>query len=201
MLARRAAFGPVTVTRYGKTATIHAEAITCLWHGVFGPRRVQVLLIRDVSATGYDLALVTTDLDASPAAVIERYASRWSIEVAIEDARQVFGAGQPRTWLRPGEPAPPPYCYQADNAVRRLSGMIPISHRVLQPHTSSLQPEPLSFWSARGRSVSLGADTYNKVFCAGVVRPELDSSSIAAGRRWRSRSMERHYEVLIPYGS
>jgi hypothetical protein len=56
---------------------------------------VQVLLIRDVSATGYDLALVTTDLDASPAAGIERYASRWSIEVAIEDARQVFGAGQP----------------------------------------------------------------------------------------------------------
>ncbi len=38
VLARRAAFGPVTVTRYGKTATIHAEAITCLWHGVFGPR-------------------------------------------------------------------------------------------------------------------------------------------------------------------
>jgi Transposase DDE domain len=94
VLARRAAFGPVTVTRYGKTATIHAEATTCLWHGVFGPRRVQVLLIRDVSATGYDLARVTTDLDASPAAVIERYASRWSIEVAIEDARQVFGAGQ-----------------------------------------------------------------------------------------------------------
>ena len=55
---------------------------------------MQVLLIRDVSATGYDLALVTTDLDASPAAVIERYAGRWSIEVAIEDARQVFGAGQ-----------------------------------------------------------------------------------------------------------
>ncbi len=94
--ARHAAFGPVTVTRYGKTATIHAAAITCPWYGVFGPRRVQVLLIRDVSATGYDLALVTTDLDASPAAVIERYTSRWSIEVAIEDARQVFGTGQAR---------------------------------------------------------------------------------------------------------
>jgi hypothetical protein len=79
-----------------RAATIHAAAITCLWYGVFGPRRVQVLLIRDVSATGYDLALVTTDLAASPAAVIERYASRWSIEVAIEDARQVFGTGQAR---------------------------------------------------------------------------------------------------------
>ena len=31
-----------------------------------------------------------------PAQVIERYAARWSIEVAIEDARQIFGAGQAR---------------------------------------------------------------------------------------------------------
>jgi len=28
--------------------------------------------------------------------VIERYASRWSIEVAIQDAKQIFGAGQAR---------------------------------------------------------------------------------------------------------
>ncbi len=54
------------------------------------------MLIRDRSAAGYDLALVTTDTAANAAQVIERYASRWSIEVAIEDARQVFGAGQAR---------------------------------------------------------------------------------------------------------
>jgi hypothetical protein len=95
-LAADAAFAPVTVTRYGKTATIHAAAITCLWYGAFGSRPVQVALIRDASAAGYDLALVTTDPDADPAAVIERYAARWSIEVAIEDARQVFGTGQAR---------------------------------------------------------------------------------------------------------
>jgi hypothetical protein len=45
------------------------------------------------SKTGYDLALVTTDTAAQ---MIERYAARWSIEVAIEDARQLFGAGQAR---------------------------------------------------------------------------------------------------------
>ena len=55
-----------------------------------------MVLIRDASAVGYDVALVTTDADATPAQVIERYAARWSIEVAIEDARQVFGAGQAR---------------------------------------------------------------------------------------------------------
>lgn len=55
------------------------------------------MLIRDTSASGYDLALVTTDTAASAAQVIQRYASRWSIEVAIEeDAKQVFGAGQAR---------------------------------------------------------------------------------------------------------
>ena len=54
------------------------------------------MLLQDKSSSGYDLALVTTDLDATPAQVIERYASRWAIEVAIEDAKQEFGAGQAR---------------------------------------------------------------------------------------------------------
>ena len=95
-IAAAAAFTPATVTRYRKTATVQAAAITCLWHSVFGSRPVQVILVRDRAPGGYDIALVTTDLDASPAQVIERYAARWSIEVAPEDARQVFGAGQAR---------------------------------------------------------------------------------------------------------
>ena len=85
--------------------TIHAAALTCLWYSVFGSRPVQVILIRDNSATGYDLALVTTDPTAGPAQVIERYAARWSIEVAIEDAKQVFGAGQARN--RTAQRGPP----------------------------------------------------------------------------------------------
>ena len=95
-LAATAAFVPVTVTRYGKTAIVHAAAVTCLWYGVFGSRPVQVVPIRDTPATGYDVALVTTDPGAGLTQVIERYAARWSIEVAIGDARQVFGAGQAR---------------------------------------------------------------------------------------------------------
>jgi hypothetical protein len=95
-LAGAAAFTHVTVTRYGKTASIQAAAVTCLWHSVFGTRPVTVVLIRDRSAAGYDLALVTTDTAASPVQVIERYAARWSVEVAIEDSKQIFGAGQAR---------------------------------------------------------------------------------------------------------
>ena len=95
-LAAGQAFTPVTVTRYGRTVTLQAAALTCLWYSVFGSRPVQVVLIRDRSASGCDLALVTTDTAATAVQVIERYASRWSIETAIEDAKQAFGTGQAR---------------------------------------------------------------------------------------------------------
>ena len=94
--AATAAFVPVTVTRYGTTATVHAAAVTCLWYGVFGSRPVQVVLIRNTPATGYDVALVTAGPGAGLTQVIERYAARWSTEVATGNARQVFGAGQAR---------------------------------------------------------------------------------------------------------
>jgi hypothetical protein len=97
VLAAAAVFTQVTVTRYGKAETIHAAALTCLWHSVFGTRHVQVILVRDKSAAGYDLALVTTDLTASPAQVIERYAARWSIEVAIETPSRNSAPGRPAT--------------------------------------------------------------------------------------------------------
>ena len=89
-IAAGAVFSQVTLTRYGKTETIAAHAFTCLWYSV------TVILIRDKSKTGCDLALVTTEKDPGIARVIERYAARWAIEVAIEDAKQLFGAGQAR---------------------------------------------------------------------------------------------------------
>jgi len=95
-IAAAATSAQVTVTRYGNAEAVRAAAVTCLWYSVFGTRHVQVVLLRDKSSSGYDLALVTTDLDATPAQVIERYAARWAIEVAIEDAKQEFGAGQDR---------------------------------------------------------------------------------------------------------
>jgi len=95
-LSATAVFEQVTVTRYGKITSIQAAGVTCLWHSVFGTRPVTVVLIRDRTKTGYDLALVATDIAASPAQIIERYAARWSVEVAIEDSKQIFGAGQAR---------------------------------------------------------------------------------------------------------
>jgi hypothetical protein len=99
-LANSTQFTSTTVTRYGTTTTVSIAVIRCLWYGVFGGQAVQVVFVRDKSTTGYDVALVTTDLGASAAQVIERYASRWSIEVAIEDAKQTGGVGQAHNRVR-----------------------------------------------------------------------------------------------------
>ena len=46
--------------------------------------------------SGNDLALVTTDLTATPEEIIARYAARWSIEVTFVDVKNVLGIGQVR---------------------------------------------------------------------------------------------------------
>jgi hypothetical protein len=63
---------------------------------VFGSRPVTVVIVRDRPGTGFGIALVTTGRTATAEQAIERYASRWSIEIAIEDSKQIFGTGQAR---------------------------------------------------------------------------------------------------------
>ncbi len=100
-LAASTPFSPTTVARYGSTATVATAVIRCLWYGAFGAQPVQVVLLRDEATTGYDIALISTDLTATATEVIARYAARWSIEVAFEDAKQTTGVGQARNRLHP----------------------------------------------------------------------------------------------------
>jgi hypothetical protein len=100
-LAAEATFTATAVTRYGTRVSVRTAVIRCLWYGVFGRQEVQVVLVRDKAESGYDVALISTDLVATPAQIVERYAARWSIEVAIEDAKQTVGVGQARNRLRP----------------------------------------------------------------------------------------------------
>jgi hypothetical protein len=97
-LAATAAWTTSTVTRYGRTDTVQLAEVVCLWYGAYRSRTVRVILVRDPHrpATGYQLALISTDLTSPAAAIVERYAARWSVEVAIEDAKQTTGVGQAR---------------------------------------------------------------------------------------------------------
>jgi hypothetical protein len=88
----------VTVTRYGRATTVAVHHQRCLWRGVFGARPVRVLVITEPGQP--TLALVTTDPATPVAVIVERYAARWSIEVAFEDAKQITGVGEARNRTR-----------------------------------------------------------------------------------------------------
>jgi hypothetical protein len=105
-LAATAPFTATRVTRYGRADQVLIAEVRCLWYGSLHTQTVRVILLRDEdTATGYDLALVTTDLDTAAAALVTRYAWRWSIETTFAEARTLLGIGQARN--------------RTENAVRR----------------------------------------------------------------------------------
>ena len=72
-----------------------------LWHSVFGPRAVQVVIVRELGdSEGYRIALISTDVEASAADLIARYGDRWSIEVAFQDAKHTVGVGEARNRVK-----------------------------------------------------------------------------------------------------
>ncbi len=95
--APQAAWQTHTLTRYGATHTVRVLAIDCLWHRVLAGEAVRVVLVREgATARGFDIALVSTDTTANAAQVVCRYAMRWAIEVAFQDAKSVIGVGEAR---------------------------------------------------------------------------------------------------------
>ena len=92
-LAAAGAFEEVD-TAAGRSAV---KAIVGQWYAAFGPQTVQIVLARRVDRTdGFDIALVSSDLQATPAQLLERYRQRWTIETAFQDAKSTAGVGQAR---------------------------------------------------------------------------------------------------------
>ena len=60
------AWKTVQLHRYGQTATVQIHRLTCLWYRSHRDRPLTMLLVRDPSRKDpYELALISTDLDAS----------------------------------------------------------------------------------------------------------------------------------------
>jgi hypothetical protein len=99
-LAERAIYTAYQVRRYGRPPeTVQIAEVTALWYGSFHTRTVRVIFVRNASGK-WEMALVTTDLEATAAELVERYSTRWSIEVTFEETRQHLGAGQAQNRTR-----------------------------------------------------------------------------------------------------
>lgn len=97
---RQQAWQAATVARYARRDLVEIAETVCLWYGVYRSRAVRVILVREPGSrakAGYDVALISTDLHSPADTIVARYAARWSIEVAIEDAKQHTGVGHTHT--------------------------------------------------------------------------------------------------------
>ena len=108
-IAATAAWATVTVTAYGRQQVRHVAEVACLWYGSWHTRTVRLILARDEhTASGYDLALVTTDPATSPGALVARYATRWAIEQAFANAATSWAPARPATASGSPSSAPSP---------------------------------------------------------------------------------------------
>ncbi len=76
------------------------------YKAVAGQRLLRFLLVR-ADHGGEDLFLVTTDLDSPLKEILLDHVSRWSIEVAFREAKQLMGVEKSQVW--------------SENAVRRMA--------------------------------------------------------------------------------
>jgi hypothetical protein len=96
-LAATAVFEAVTITAPdARTRVEHVATMTCLWYGPFHTRPVTIMMIRKPGRSeGFDVALASTDINATAAELIARYDSRWTIETCHQEAK-AHGIGQAR---------------------------------------------------------------------------------------------------------
>lgn len=99
-LAAGVTWRQATVGRYGRTETVEVAEVGCIWYGSFGNTPGRCVLVRDTnSAKPYELALFPVDTASCTTGIVERYATRWSIEAANATGKQHMGVGQARNRL------------------------------------------------------------------------------------------------------
>nr|WP_173264262.1 transposase [Streptomyces pacificus] len=163
-LAAALTFTAQAVTRYSRTETVFTAETTCLWYGSLHTRTVKVVLLReDATDTGYDLALVSTELTTEAADLVIRYAWRWSIEVTFAEARQVLGVGQARSRTRRAVERTVPfglYCYTITVIWYTLHGHHPqdaAEHRARAPWYTTKTHPAFSDMTAKLRRTTIAA--------------------------------------------
>jgi DDE superfamily endonuclease len=90
----------IWVWAYGQKRRFQVVAFQAIWRKVFGPRPIQVVVVRSLDKGYGDAYHFTTDLMASAAWVVETYAKRTWIEAMFKNSKQVMDIQRPRHFCR-----------------------------------------------------------------------------------------------------
>jgi hypothetical protein len=84
----------------GRRRRLQVKSVLAGWPSVAGERPVAVVLVRDPKGEWRDEALVSTNPRMCDWEVVVGYCRRWSVEVAIADAKGRLGFHDPCVWKR-----------------------------------------------------------------------------------------------------
>jgi len=107
----------VEVVVYGCARSLQTVAYEAVWPTVLGYRAIKVVVVRDPSGRMRDAYLFTTDLRASEAWVITRFAWRWAIEVMFRASKQVLDIEAPQHWSRPSVEKLAPWVWSMQSVI------------------------------------------------------------------------------------
>lgn len=86
----------ICVYAYGQQRRFQVCSFQAVWPKVFGMRPIQVVVCRSLDKGYGEVYLYTTDLQATPAWVVETYARRTSIEATFKSSKQVLEIQKPQ---------------------------------------------------------------------------------------------------------
>ena len=158
----------------GEARAVEVCTETAVWyHSGLPPVAIRWLLIRDPHDQFAPQALVTTQLDHTPAQMLEWFVRRWTMEVTLQEARRHLGIETQRQWsdLAIGRTTP---------ALFGLYSLVTLlAHSLPRTQTRHVRTEA---WYAKPRS------TFSDTLA--VVRRELWSQSHFSRSRAKSEVVE-----------
>jgi hypothetical protein len=158
----------------GEARVVEVCTETAVWyHSGLPPVAIRWLLIRDPQDEFAPQALVTTQLDHTPAQMVEWFVRRWTMEVTLEEARRHLGIETQRQWsdLAIGRTTP---------VLFGLYSLVTLLAQGLPP--AQTRPVRTAAWYAKPRP------TFSDALA--VVRRELWSQSHFSRSRTKSEVVE-----------
>ena len=98
MARRMTGWEIIRIRKGGQLVRRRVLSSVCLWPHVCRDRLVKVVVVRDPRGEQDDDYFICTDATVSSRSVVERYYARWTIEEAIQDAKQHGGLEDVQGW-------------------------------------------------------------------------------------------------------
>lgn len=88
----------IKATVNGEERSFQVLEFRAVWPKVLGDRSIHVVICNPLDKGYKATTLFTTDLESTPAQVIEQYAKRTSIESCFKDSKQIMQIDKPQHW-------------------------------------------------------------------------------------------------------